>query len=123
MFRLVAMVVLPAVLLSCGPSEEKRAADDYVAAMTPLLVDNTRLSRKFLELGAQIKKHRATPQEVATQLDRRGERVEPRHKIWISRPLPACPGGANDPVEDNMVLANFWQRRWTLRTEVGSAST
>lgn len=57
------------VLLSCGPSAQKRAAADYVSAMTPLLQDNTKLSRAFLDLAAQVKKQRTLPQEVADQLE------------------------------------------------------
>ena len=62
------MILLPALLLGCGPSAQEKAAQDYVAGMTPLLKDNTKLSRYFLELAAQIKKQRTSPQQVSERL-------------------------------------------------------
>jgi hypothetical protein len=62
------MIMIPALLLGCGPSAQERAAQDYVAGMTPLLKDNTKLSRYFLELAAQIKKQRASPQQISDKL-------------------------------------------------------
>lgn len=62
------MIMLPALLLGCGPSAQEKAAQDYVAAMTPLLKDNTKLSRYFLGLAAQIKKQRTSPQQVSEEL-------------------------------------------------------
>lgn len=70
MNRLIAMVMLPTLLIGCGPSADEQAAQDYVAAMTPLLVNNSELSRGFLDLGVQIKRgERTGPLEVAEQLE------------------------------------------------------
>ena len=68
MFRHLCMCVLAAALLACGPDAQEKAARDYAAQMTPLLQRNAALSRSFLDLAAQIKKHKASPQMVADKL-------------------------------------------------------
>jgi hypothetical protein len=64
-------LLLHLVLFGCGPDSKKAAATAYVATMTPILAQNTTLSRTYLSMAAKIKKNELSTAQIAKRFGKR----------------------------------------------------
>lgn len=66
---------LQLALFGCGPDVKEVATTAYVATMTPILAQNTTLSRTYLSMAAKIKKNELSTAQIAKRF---GERLLPQ---------------------------------------------
>lgn len=68
-------LLLHLVLFGCGPDSKEVATTAYVATMTPILAQNTTLSRSYLSMAAKIKKNELSTAQIAKRF---GSRLVPQ---------------------------------------------
>lgn len=63
-----ALLLAPFLAGGCGDPSQ-RAADDYVAAMQPVLARNMDLTREFVDVATEVKKGEASARAVARRFE------------------------------------------------------
>ncbi|MCK6505358.1 hypothetical protein L6R53_18490 [Myxococcota bacterium] len=102
------LLLLALGLSACGDPAAS-AARDYAAAMQPVLVDNMKLTREFVDVAAEVKKGQVDPKVVAGRFE---QRLVPGAGILRDQVL------AIDPEEEALIpLHQELEQAWSGRAE------
>lgn len=105
------LALLGALLPGCG-QPGRDAAIAYAEAMQPVLVDNMKLNREFVDVAAEVKKGQVDPKAVAGRFE---QRLVPGAGILRDQVL------AIDPADEELsALHQGLEEAWTGRAEAWS---